>query len=149
EPYTAIFSLLLFTGLRLSCVVGMEWAWVDWNNSRLIVPRDKMKNAKEFKLPLSSQSLAILKGIREKAGASPFVFPTSKSHSGHMENPISAFRRVLKRAKIENMRVHDLRHTAASFYLEQGASIPEVAGLLGHKWYRTSERYAHLKDDKL
>ena len=56
---------------------------------------------------------------------------------------------ILKRAKLENVRVHDLRHTYASHLVSSGLSLEIVGRLLGHTQAATTQRYAHLADDPL
>src|SRR5262249_46614117 len=72
-------------------------------------------------------------------GSSGYVFGTSNWHSFRC-----AWEHALKAAKIDNFRFHDTRHTAASWLVQSGRSIPEVQEILGHKTMAMTQRYAHL-----
>jgi integrase len=83
---------------------------------------------------------------------SRFVFPSRKGNAGHIDNLKKPWEAICKRAKIarsgpQSVRVHDLRHTAASILVSGGASLPLIGQLLGHTQVVTTSRYAHLFDD--
>jgi integrase len=99
-------------------------------------------------LPLPSPAFAILAGLA--AGRVPgceWVFPsrTSASKSGHIVEPGKAWKRIRARAGVLDLRIHDLRHTLASWMVAQGKqNLPVVGKALNHRRIETTQRYAHL-----
>ncbi len=75
-----------------------------------------------------------------------YYFPAA-SKSGHLEEPKTAWKRILSRAELEGLRIHDLRHTAASWLANQGAPLTLIGAALGHTQATTTSRYAHLATD--
>jgi integrase len=98
----------LFTGARRSNVQAMRWQDIDTESMQWVIP--VTKNGKPHIIPLVEQAIDILKCIRLKTN-NEWVFPSAKSKSGHLENPMPIWNDVLKRAGIENLRIHDLRRT--------------------------------------
>ena len=78
----------------------------------------------------------------------PYLFP-GRTPGKPLNNPIKGFHRILKAAGIENLRIHDLRHSFASLAVNNGATLYEVQHLLGHASPQTTQRYAHLADERL
>ncbi|HZU90074.1 MAG TPA: tyrosine-type recombinase/integrase, partial [Stellaceae bacterium] len=77
---------------------------------------------------------------------SAYLFPAER-RDGPLSELKSTWRRVVKAAQLEDVRVHDLRHTYATLLASSGASLPTIGALLGHTQPRTTQRYAHLFDD--
>jgi integrase len=75
-----------------------------------------------------------------------YVFPSTSSESGHMEVVRKSFASACKRACIEGLRFHDLRHTAATRMIENGANIVAVKEILGHSNLEMTMRYSHPND---
>ena len=104
----------------------------------------KTKNACRT-LPLAEDTLQVLKQQRKKTGSSPWVFP---SPNGGPISPDSVLRKlhgVLKRARLPQVRFHDLRHTFATLALQNGVDIKTVSGMLGHYSAGfTLDTYAHV-----
>lgn len=96
------------------------------------------------KVPLNSQARYILD--RQPRGESVFVFPSPLDPSRHRGVTLPLWYRVLREAGIEDVRVHDLRHTMASHAVMSGVPVPLVSQLLGHSNVRMTLRYAHLAD---
>ena len=78
-----------------------------------------------------------------------FMCSLAKNEGEAICNPYKGFRRVLKRAGISDLRIHDLRHSFASLAINNGATLYEVQHLLGHSDSKTSQRYAHMASDSL
>ena len=135
-----IILLALTTGSRKSEVLGLKWQDVDFDNNLLHL-RDT-KNGEDRSIPMSQLVLELLKHLEVKSG-NVCLFPS-------MANPTqpccirSAWKSALKRAKIENFKLHDTRHTTASYLAIEGRSLREIAEVLGHKTLQTTARYAHL-----
>ncbi len=134
-----IIRLLLLTGCRKGEIVGLRWSEV----------RDGMLALADSKtgprtVPLGTGARAILE--RQPRGESPFVFPSPRSPVRPRCSELSLWYRVRREARIEDVRLHDLRHTMASHAVMNGVPVPVVSRLLGHSNVRMTLRYAHLAD---
>ena len=139
----AVLQFLLFTGLRKSEALRLTWDDADRADATVFLPRTKGGSARM--MVLNSLATGVLDGMRNHGGPdSPWVFPGRDPR-----RPLAALHRVFKdacaRAGIEDLRVHDLRHTFASIAVSGGASLYEVQQLLGHASTRMTQRYAHLE----
>ena len=137
--------LLLLTGARRSEILQAKWEHVDWRRGTLLVARSK--SGKPRKVILSDQAVAALKSIR-RVKDNPHVFPSPETGlpPPSLFNP---WQRIRKRAGLPDVRLHDLRHSFASFLVNEGVSIYVVQELLGHTQLRTTQRYAHLAGETL
>jgi integrase len=140
----AAVRLLMLTGARKSEILGLEWDWIDFENACLRLP-DSKTGAKV--IPLGAPALEILASLPRIEG-NPYVLPGEKE-GAHLVGLQKAWERLRKRAKIEDVRLHDLRHSFASVAVAGGDSLYLVGKVLGHRQSRTTERYAHLADDSL
>lgn len=144
--------LLLLTGARKTEILGLKWSEVDWEWSQLRLPPERTKaggktGARRITIsPPASEILERRQRAHNELGE--FVFP-AKSKAGHAIAIRRPFLAACKRAKLSDVRVHDLRHSFASFAVADGASLFLVGKLLGHASTRTTERYAHLSGDPL
>jgi integrase len=100
------------------------------------------------RIPLSDAAIEVLEGIKRKGD---YVFPANRFNaaSGHTVGLPRAWRAIREEAGLDDVRIHDLRHSFASFAAEAGASLQLIGKALGHTQMRTTERYAHLRDDPL
>ncbi len=144
-PYvTAAIRLLLLTGARLSEITNLKWDYVDFESATLWLPDSKTgKKA----IRLNAQAMAILSAIPRETNNPYVIVGDVAGH--HLINLQKPWRRIRKRAGIEDVRIHDLRHSFASIAINAGASLPMVGKLLGHARPETTARYAHLADDPL
>ena len=136
-------ELLLLTGARLNEVLQAEWCWVDYENSVINLP-DSKTGAKA--IYLSDAAVDLLANQRDISGNSVYVFP-SRRGDGPLVNLRKSWCRICERAGLSSVRLHDLRHTAASIAVGQGASLAIVGKLLGHSQAQTTLRYAHVDID--
>lgn len=137
--------LLLLTGARRNEVTQAKWADVDWERGRLTVPFSK--SGKPRKISLNSAALVLLRSVPRLPG-NPYIFPSPRT--GRPSPQIFfPWDRIRKRADIDGLRLHDLRHSFASFLVNNGTSLYVVQNLLGHAHARTTQRYAHLAPDTL
>lgn len=144
---TAI-RLLLLTGARVSEVLGLEWQHVDLTVGVLRLP-DSKTGAK--RILLSPPALELLKAWPRWAGT-PYVFPgegRGKRKGEHRVSLVDAWSWIRRRAKIPDVRLHDLRHSFASVAVSSGQTLPIIGALLGHTQAQTTQRYAHLLEDPL
>ncbi len=135
-----IIELLLLTGARRSEIACLKWQMVDFERSMINLP-DSKSGKRSF--PLNADALAILE--RQKR-YSEWVFPATHGNR-HYQGLGKIWEKVRKTAGIEDVRLHDLRHTFASFGASMGHNLPIVGSLLGHSQPATTARYAHLFDD--
>ena len=132
-----IVRLLLATGCRKNEIVKLQWREVD--EAALNLADSKTGPRKVF---LNAQARSIIE--RQPRAESPYVFPlpAGRSRSGNL----ALWNKVKMRAGLEDVRLHDLRHTFASHAVMQGVPLPVVARLLGHRNVRMTLRYAHVAD---
>ncbi|MHB8368324.1 MAG: tyrosine-type recombinase/integrase [Leptospirales bacterium] len=140
SPHLAdIVRFALETAMRRGEIAGMTWEMVDLKKRTVTLP--ETKNGEKRIVPLSSEALRILSGIPRRLDGSVW---------GIREDPISrAFIRACKRAKVEGLTFHDLRHEATSRLFEKGFNPMEVAAITGHKTLQMLKRYTHLKAEDL
>ncbi|MDE0173054.1 MAG: site-specific integrase [Defluviicoccus sp.] len=134
-----IVRLLLLTGCRLGEIVKLQWSEVQRD---MLVLADSKTGPR--KVPLNSRARAILE--RQPRGESPFVFPSPFDPARPRSTQLRLWNRVRREAGIEDVRLHDLRHTHASHAVMNGVPVPVVSRLLGHSNTRMTLRYAHLGD---
>ncbi|MCY3640941.1 MAG: site-specific integrase [Gammaproteobacteria bacterium] len=134
-----IIRLLLLTGCRRGEIINLRWSEV--HNNMLALADSKTGSRK---VPLSSRAQAILD--RQPREGSDFVFPSPRDVARPRSNELSLWYRVRKEAGIEDLRLHDLRHSMASHAVMNGVPVPVVSRLLGHSNVRMTLRYAHLAD---
>ena len=141
-----LFRFLLATGARREEAIQAKWEHISLERRQWRMPMSKSGTARV--VILNDMALDIL-GSRPRIQGNPFVF-CGKLPGRPIGNPTRAWKRVLARAGIDpkTTRLHDLRHTHAS-YLVGVASLHEIAGILGHSNTVTTQRYAHLNDDRL
>jgi integrase len=144
--------LLMLTGARKTEILGLRWSELDMGRSLLTLPPERTKaggKTGERRITLSPPALQILSARRPNdAEPEDFVFPAFRG-DGHIVGVRRVFAKACATAKLTGLRVHDLRHSFASFAIADGASLFLVGKLLGHASARTTERYAHLSGDPL
>ena len=131
--------LLLITGCRLNEILSLKWEEVDFDNQCLRL-RDS-KTGKKL-VYLSTAAIEILKNIPRET-ENPFVICGGKE-GAHLINLQKPWGRIRTKAGLDDVRLHDLRHTFASIAASNGLSLPIIGALLGHKQTQTTARYAHL-----
>lgn len=134
--------LLLLTGCRLSEIQTLKWRYVDYRNGVLRLP-DSKTGAKL--VPIGKAVLETLKAI-PKIDGNPYVI-TGRKEGQHLTDIQKPWRRLRKRAGLDDLRIHDLRHSFASDALQLGQDLTMIGRLLGHTQVQTTARYAHLKTD--
>lgn len=143
-----IVLLALNTGCRRGELFNLKWTDIDFVGRILTVAGATSKSGKTRHIPLNDEALEILqKWYGQRKDKSELVFP---SHDGgRMDNISTSWERLMKDAKIENFRFHDLRHDFASKLVMAGVDLNTVRELLGHSDIKMTLRYAHLAPAKL
>lgn len=137
----AAVRLLVFTGCRMSEILTLRWEHVDLARRCLRLP-DSKTGAKV--VHLNQAAIDILAGLRRDL--SGWVLPGAKP-GGHLVNLQKPWRRLRRRAGLDDLRLHDLRHSFASVAAGLGEGLHMIGKLLGHSQPQTTHRYAHLADD--
>lgn len=142
-----IVILLLSTAARRNEIVHLKWKHVDF--ARRVIVLDETKNGERRVIPIRGEAERILT-TRTKIRRldTPFVFP-APFRRGQEPRPIniqSAWDWSLERAQIDDFRMHDLRHSAASHLAMNGATLAELAEVLGHKTLQMVKRYSHFTE---
>jgi integrase len=143
----AIIRLLALTGARKGEVINLTWSEIDFDKGVLRL-RDSKTGQKI--LPVGRSALAVL-AAQPRMLNSEYVFPADKlgregAKRSHFQGIDAIWHRVRIEAGLPEVRLHDLRHTAASIAVANGASLPMIGRILGHADTKTTQRYAHLSD---
>jgi integrase len=139
----AALRLLLMTGARLGEIIGLQWSMVDLERSCLRLP-DSKTGAKV--IPLSPHTVDVLRALDAKRSPGESWVCPRKQGGGPLQNFEGSWQAVRERAGLDDVRLHDLRHSAASDMLAAGMTLAEIGIVLGHKSTQTSARYAHCSE---
>lgn len=140
-PTLAAIRLLFFTGCRLSEILGLRWADVDFER-RCLRLADSKTGARV--VPLNAPALKVLADL--EPDDSPWVI-RGRRRGAPLVNLGKPWRRIREATKLGDVRIHDLRHSFASVAAGSGHSLVVIGALLGHRQATTTHRYAHLSDD--
>jgi integrase len=162
EMLQHIVLFLIYTGARKREVLDARWKDIDWDQRSWRIP--KTKSGKVRHVPLSSGAYEVLNTLKKLllaghwgAGLRPasfeqvpdqFIFMNTRTGKAYVSFYYS-WHAARNRAGMPEFRVHDLRHSFASFLVNAGRSLYEVQDLLGHSDIRTTSRYAHLSRERL
>ncbi|MBG6206375.1 integrase [Labrenzia sp. EL_126] len=144
----AAIRLLLFTGARLSEVLELQWEHIDLKEGTIALPARKGDGRKAH--PVSSGALSVLSNLpRNKK--SPFVLPRANDPKRHISKEVleNAWQRVRAHAKLEDVRLHDLRHTVGTFASQAGSNAFMISHLLRHKNVTITNRYVNPDADPI
>lgn len=137
--------LLLNTGCRSGELLTLTWDNVYINDRYFIIRNSLSKNKKTVYKPLNQTSINALLRLKDHK---KYVFYNEKTKKNYV-SLYKGFKSAVKNADIGNVRIHDLRHTFASFLIKQGVPLYHVSVLLGHSDTRITQRYAHLAPENL
>ncbi|MBU1212819.1 MAG: tyrosine-type recombinase/integrase [Alphaproteobacteria bacterium] len=145
SPYViAAIRLLLLTGARLGEILTLEWRFIDLQRGLISLPDSKTGQKAVF---LNEAAVDLLRTLSAVPG-NPYVLVGARE-GGHLVNLQKPWRRIRRLARLEDVRIHDLRHSFASIAAAQGASLQLIGRLLGHASTQTTQRYAHLVADQV
>jgi integrase len=152
----AAIRMLILTGCRVSEILTLKWEHIDIEHGCLRLP-DSKTGPKAVRL--GAPALELLSGL-PRLKDNPFVFPAARGANrsperkrrvgdGHFVGLGRIWDRVRDRAELDGVRLHDLRHTYASWAVMGGVNLHMTGVLLGHRQPATTARYAHISDDPL
>ena len=143
SPYViAAIRLILFTGCRVGEILNLQWSEIDLENGFLNL-KDSKTGAK--RILLSVPAVEVLQNL-PRSGSFVIAGATPDKPRSDIKRP---WRRIVEFAKLEDLRLHDLRHTYASVGAASGFGLPVIGKLLGHSSPTTTARYSHFADDPL
>lgn len=143
ETMRDYFLVSLLTGARKANVLAMQWADVNLDREEWRIK--ETKNGTPQTVTLSPEAIKVL-CARKPVGRAQFVFP-GIGKSGHLAEPKKGWKRILERAGIADLRIHDLRRTLGSWQAKTGASMAIIGKSLNHKNQNTTAIYARLDLD--
>jgi len=141
-----VFRLLLLTGARKGEVLSARWEQFDLTTGVWTKPPTSTKQRREHIVPLSAPARQLLDRLQVRRDGSSWVFP-GRDDGRPREDLKYVWGRICAAAGLTGLRIHDLRHSHASFLVSAGFSLPTIGALLGHTSPETTARYAHLFDD--
>lgn len=146
NPYLyPVVVLALSTGMRNGEIMRLTWGNVDMNRGRAIL--HETKNGERRAVAITGHALELLKELgKVRHNESNLLFPAKESRLQKPMDLRTPWEVALKKAGIDDFRFHDLRHSAASYLAMNGASLAEIAEVLGHKTLQMVKRYAHLSE---
>ena len=143
-----VVVLALSTGMRAGEIMGLTWDVVDLNQGYAIL--HETKNGERRRVAITGHALEQLKELSKvRRIDSKLIFPSKENAPQKPQKPIdlrAPWLAALKIAGIDDFKFHDLRHSAASYLAMDGASLAEIAEVLGHKTLQMVKRYAHLSE---
>jgi integrase len=139
---TAAIRMLILTGLRRTELLSLRWNQVDLEHGRLHFTDDDSKTG-AWSVPLSAAAVAVLDSLPRNAKHVFFSVRTGE----HLRDLQKPWRKARDLAGLQGVRIHDLRHSFATFGLGQGVPLAGVGRLLGHRSAATTSRYAGYSDD--
>jgi len=138
----AAIRLLVFTGARLGEILGLQWAWIDFERGEARLP-DSKTGPKT--LHFAPPALAVLSDLPRIAG-NPYVIAGAKPAAA-LSGIQKPWREIRRAAGLDGLRLHDLRHAFASIAAASGMGLPIIGKMLGHSQAHTTHRYAHIASD--
>ena len=143
QPLHVIVVLALSTGARKSEIMNLRWPDVDMEKGQIIL--HETKNGERRTIPLTGYALDLINQHKKiRRIDTDMLFPSIKGDKPYEIK--KSWEAALKKAQINDFRFHDLRHSAASYLAMNGASLAEIAEVLGHKTLQMVKRYAHLSE---
>jgi len=140
----AAIRLLTLTGCRKNEILSMRWKWVDLERGVLRLPDSKTGEKTVY---LGAAAIEFLRKLDRREGC-PYVLPSDRGN-GHFTALQGIWEWLRSKADLNDVRLHDLRHSFASFAAADGTSLLIIGKLLGHKNSATTARYAHLAEGRL
>lgn len=137
-------QLLMLTGCRLGEIQTLKWEYIDYDNELIKLPDSKTGAKIVYVGDIVINVLEEIKNNPRRPTDNPYVVWGRKPDT-YLNNVHKPWRRFRKLAGLDDLRIHDLRHSFASFAVNSGMSLPMIGKLLGHSQTQTTARYAHLR----
>lgn len=148
NPYLyPVVVLALSTGMRQSEIMNLTWNDIDFESNRLIL--NETKNGERRSVHLAGKALELLQALKKQKVRridNNLVFPGTHALNTGPASLRTAWLFALKKANVTDFKFHDLRHSAASYLAMNGASLMDIAAVLGHKTLAMVKRYSHLSE---
>jgi integrase len=144
KQLAAIVRLLLLTGMRVSELLSARWENVDLDRRTLYLPTSKTGRSRY--VPLAGAALELIDGLPRKG---QFLFPNLRNPSKPLTTVKHGWQAAREAAGLPDLRIHDLRHSAASFMVNSGIDLFAVGKVLGHASVQSTQRYSHLSNSTL
>jgi integrase len=135
--------LFLLVPVRKNELLRAKWEHIDWNLKEFLVPDNK--SGKPYHIPLSSEAVSVLRKITTTEG-NPYIFP-GRLEGRHLVNIEKNWRRIRSEAKLEDVRLHDLRRTVGAWLAEHGTSLLIIQKAFNHASPSTTQIYARLSEN--
>lgn len=135
---------MLLTGARVSEVLSAEWQYVDLDRRSWLIPMSKTGKARH--VPLSTAAIEVIRQIKPRGR---YLFASRFDPNKPLGSIKHAWQTARDAAKLGDLRIHDLRHSAASFMINSGVDLFAVGRVLGHANHASTMRYSHLANDTL
>lgn len=143
----AAIWLYIFTGMRKSEVLSLKWTNVDLLANQITLSGENTKSGRSLYLPMSKPVIDIFHALTRREG-NPHVLP-GRIQGSHLININKAWGRIKTKAKLEDVRLHDLRRTVGSMLAQSGASLHLIGKVLNHANTSTTAIYAHFAQDQV
>lgn len=144
--FTQLIKLLLHTGARRDEIRAAKWDWYKPETATLVIPSESHKTGGDGRQRTIHLSLPAVEALEELRNQATSVWIIAGQDDGPLVGVGKMWRQLLQRAGIHNLRIHDLRHSYASFAADARLTLLQVGGLLGHASPTTTARYVHLFD---
>ncbi|UUR07584.1 site-specific integrase [Sphingomonas glaciei] len=141
----SILGLLLLTGARVSELLQAEWRHVDLDRRAWHIPITKTGKARY--VPLSQAAVDVIESLPRFTGCQ-YLIPNPETRLPYVSIK-HAWQTARREAGMRDLRIHDLRHSAASFMINGGVDLYAVGRILGHADHQSTQRYAHLANETL
>ncbi len=138
--------LLLLTGSRKSEILGARWEWIDFEAGELVLPELATKAKREHRKPLAPEALEILRAMGAKENG--LLFPQARNPNLPRRTVRRTWVSLLERARLRDLRLHDLRRTVASLAAEGGVPLPHLMALMGWSQLKTAEVYVRRRTEQ-
>lgn len=144
-----LIKLIIFTGSRSGEVKNICWSEIDLERGIWLKHASKVKGKKTVSVPFNQMAIAVLKDMQKfKTKDIDCIFVNPKTQKPFTSNK-TFWKTLCKKLSLENIRIHDLRHTFASLLINNNISLEIVSKLLGHSDVKITQRYAHLNTNSL
>lgn len=142
---TSAIKFLILTGARKAEAVNAKWDDINFQQREWTIRENK--SGRTRRVPLSDVAIDTLRKVEIIPGCD-YIFPNPSTLMPY-NNLFHTWKKIREAAGIPDVRIHDLRHSYASFLVNNGVPIYDVSDILGHSNVATTKRYAHLSNEKL